>query len=1395
MGNDDRKKRAYWGGRKIFGRKMPLGRLAAVCISLCMMFEQMPTFAGMWGVGVREGNLGAEPNTSVGSNVATGSNATENDLRTATASNSMMAAVLLEDLWEGRIGDLSFLSGDTGTGTEEKPYQISTRAQLMGLADLASRGMSVEEGGGIRPGNYEGAYFQLSRDIDLGGMEWLPIGYYRTRAEMDAGQIHAFRGHFDGNGKTIANYRMPYPSWDHIGLFGAVEDSEIKDLTLKPGNVLSAKSVAGLLAGSAKRSRIYNITVTGTMKTSGTAGGVAGELSERSVVENVISDHVAIDGGREKETFIGGIAGKASDSVIVDCVVNTGDSLTARLMGGGYVGGITGFQNSADLFNVHVMGTVGGSGSQGIGGVTGKYAGGQIKVGRFEGTIASSGLGSAAREGTFMGTRDPGFHFRYGTAEGADVAYLFADSEAKISAGICGSGISDDNRYTYDAHIGYWHRGDNHFTLVQGSQSKPQGEQYFYEELENGMLHIIDTEEGVREFLYQPDHFAPNALGRPSRGYLASVLQIDTAANVQNYYDVAVLSARGSSAYSRELDKSHRGAIAAGDVVTVTTAPKNTPQEKYQMEGTPTYTEKDGTRRNTTYQAGGSYTFKMPECDTEISAVYKKVAAGVQVSPEEFLFKVVQERSGDRKHPGVMTEVRDRGGKLIARYINGELEQGTQVQEVRIEAVVDKNNDVADSRIAWSIDDDELIHLKRNGDEDAQGYTDKSASLELNLNAGFFTDIITKAEKEQAEKGYRYPISDTIYGSGAGGVAVLTAETRPSASFEGKPLSANSKISVTFQIKDRTKVAAENAGFDKEELEFQVTRTLTGDRKNPVESITVTEPQTLTASFQPDHFDKKDVSWASSDPNVIRVDAGGFGAGDMDYKNALVIPVGDAKWIQDMMASDDGIHRNDPYVERTGSGVRKTVVTVAADDMLGNRQTASCGVTVRFQTVDKTEILPEEIQLSRSQMEIPLLCKKAGDHRSETVEVHGFEEQILSASVFPELKRVNQYEPFNRNVVWSSSDPAVSVHNGKIRPDQNAEWIRAAMEKAPYHGEKTVIITAAAEGRPEVSATCEIKLYFDMECLELDLDQLEFDLTLTKTGRRGSPVLTWDGVEEKRLGAVVYPLRQSVGDTNLGSGGEGMNPHSVVWMAEDEILALSEDGTVKPVTDSPWIAEAMKKYPYTGETKTFVSASADGMETVLPVTLKFRMVDKTYTSSGSGSSSKSSMGSSQSSGITASKPAGSVTGAWTRDEAGNWMFTGEGRTYKGEWAYVHNPYATEGQPEAAWFRFDQNGYMLTGWYQNTADGGWYYLNPVSDGTRGMMCTGWQKIGEHWYWLQTIQDGNQGRMMTGWNRIGGKWYFLDPSDGHLLVNTVTPDGYTVDGEGAWIVNGNPHVIEK
>lgn len=129
-------------------------------------------------------------------------------------------------------------------------------------------------------------------------------------------------------------------------------------------------------------------------------------------------------------------------------------------------------------------------------------------------------------------------------------------------------------------------------------------------------------------------------------------------------------------------------------------------------------------------------------------------------------------------------------------------------------------------------------------------------------------------------------------------------------------------------------------------------------------------------------------------------------------------------------------------------------------------------------------------------------------------------------------------------------------------------------------------------------------------------------------------------------------------------------------------------------------------------------------------------------------------------------------GKWL-NSSGRWSYTNS-RKYKNEWAAIENPFADskKGQRNFDWFRFDENGYMLTGWYKDEK-GKYYFLNNVSEGSMGAMFTSW-----HW-----IKDESDGKM---------KCYFFntvsDGSMGALLQNTKTPDGYSVNEKGEWVVNG-------
>ena len=122
-------------------------------------------------------------------------------------------------------------------------------------------------------------------------------------------------------------------------------------------------------------------------------------------------------------------------------------------------------------------------------------------------------------------------------------------------------------------------------------------------------------------------------------------------------------------------------------------------------------------------------------------------------------------------------------------------------------------------------------------------------------------------------------------------------------------------------------------------------------------------------------------------------------------------------------------------------------------------------------------------------------------------------------------------------------------------------------------------------------------------------------------------------------------------------------------------------------------------------------------------------------------------------------------GRWIQNADGSWSYQIGTSPMTNRWVCIYNPYADERrrQKRYGWFKFGPDGKMLTGWVTD-ADGNIYYLNPASDGTRGMMLIGWQQIDGKWYYFS--KDEGSGTM------------------GALLRNTITPDGYHVDETGAW-----------
>ena len=81
--------------------------------------------------------------------------------------------------------------------------------------------------------------------------------------------------------------------------------------------------------------------------------------------------------------------------------------------------------------------------------------------------------------------------------------------------------------------------------------------------------------------------------------------------------------------------------------------------------------------------------------------------------------------------------------------------------------------------------------------------------------------------------------------------------------------------------------------------------------------------------------------------------------------------------------------------------------------------------------------------------------------------------------------------------------------------------------------------------------------------------------------------------------------------------------------------------------------------------------------------------------------------------------------------------------------------------------------MTSGW--NRDNRGWWYR--FSNGSYAKNT--WQLINGKWYFF-----GEDGYMRTGWILWNGVYYYCGP-DGAMFTNCYTPDGYYVDGNGAWV----------
>lgn len=182
-----------------------------------------------------------------------------------------------------------------GLGTQENPFLINDLEELKLFATTVNKGIT-----------YSGKVVKLANDIDLGNMEWTPIG----------NSTHPFQGTFDGDNHTISNLMVTgYKS--NVGLFGFTTNGEVKNLTVNNANV-SGRLNVGVVAGTPYTSKYTDINVTGHVEVNGMAyvGGVGGKNAYADWTDITVdvddTSYVnanSVENGTAYRTYVGGVIG------------------------------------------------------------------------------------------------------------------------------------------------------------------------------------------------------------------------------------------------------------------------------------------------------------------------------------------------------------------------------------------------------------------------------------------------------------------------------------------------------------------------------------------------------------------------------------------------------------------------------------------------------------------------------------------------------------------------------------------------------------------------------------------------------------------------------------------------------------------------------------------------------------------------------------------------------------------------------------------------------------------------------------------------------------------------------------------------------------------------------
>ena len=205
-----------------------------------------------------------------------------------------------------------------GDGTDDKPYQITTIAQLNAVR------------------NYSNKCFRLMNDLNFDGSE-----YSEANSQNGWLPIEKFTGKLYGNNHVIKNLYINRLDMKYTGLFGSIENAYITELGLAGVNIQGG-NYTGAICGESSNAIIAYCYVSGTIHGSDTnTGGLVGYSQGTTINYSYNTASIYAAGG-----YLGGIAGVNESSAVISQCYNAGTLYNNEM---GYTGAIAGAHGSSTI--------------------------------------------------------------------------------------------------------------------------------------------------------------------------------------------------------------------------------------------------------------------------------------------------------------------------------------------------------------------------------------------------------------------------------------------------------------------------------------------------------------------------------------------------------------------------------------------------------------------------------------------------------------------------------------------------------------------------------------------------------------------------------------------------------------------------------------------------------------------------------------------------------------------------------------------------------------------------------------------------------------------------------------------------------------------------------------